>query len=202
MLKWTLIALGIVVAGVVAFIAWRVRATMVGGERSYGALAARIATVEAAIAEGRDPDPGAVARFAADRATRRVLYEALEHHGRLALFPREYLTQEAMAEADLALWLNHPNELGAIPDEMERMASVPVHGGTFDGLTYYVFRYRMNPPHWAASDGWLAGVTGPYPKSGPVIASAPGTFSRFEAYTARTPAEHVAVTHAEVVEKK
>jgi len=93
------------------------------------------------------------------------------------------------------LWLCHPNELAAAPDEIELMARVPVPGDTSSDLRYFVFRYRTKPPHWAADKGWLAGVAGPYPSAGPVTSSASGTFSRFEAWESRTAEEHVRVTH-------
>jgi hypothetical protein len=201
-MKWLLVALGLLVVAVVAFVVWRLWATVAGGNRAYAALTARIQPVLLRLEAGEAPAAEDLERFAADRATRKVLHEALEHHDKLALFPSRYLTQEAMAEADLSAWLNHPNELGAIPDEIEMTGAVPVRGGTFDGRRYYLFRYRMHPPHWAAKDGWLAGVAGPYPDQGPVLASAPGTFSRFEAYDSRSPDDHVQTTHELVVERR
>ena len=202
MLTWILIAFAALAAAVLAFVGWRLWATVVGGSRAYSALAARIQPVVDRLEAGEAPAAQDLERFAADRATRKVLFEALDAHDKLALFPERFLTREALAEANLCAWLNHPNELGAIPDEIEWMAVAPVRGGTFDGLTYHVFRYRMHPPHWAADDGWMAGVAGPYPLEGPPIAAAPGTFSRFEAWDKRTPEEHVRVTHELVIERK
>ena len=202
MFKWILIAFAGVVGLVVAFVLWRLWATFVGGSRAYAALAARIQPVVARLQAGEMPAAEDLERFAADRATRKVLHEALEEHGKLELFPARFLTQEAMAEADLCAWLNHPNELGSVPDEIELMDVRPLNGGTFEGHRYYLFRYRMHPPHWAANDGWMAGVSGPYPAEGPVGRTAPGTFSRFEPWDKRTPEEHVRVTHELVIERK
>jgi hypothetical protein len=194
-MRVALIAIGIVVTLVIVFIAWRLWATYSGGRKAYVGLATRIEPVERKLVAGADPEPGDLERFARDRETRRVLYDALEHHHQLRLFPAQYLTPEAMAEADLVLWLAHPNELAALPDEIELMAAVPAPGKDFEGQRYFVFRYRTRPPHWAAKDGWLAGVSGPYSVDGPVSPGASGTFSRFEAYDSKAPEEHVRVMH-------
>ena len=202
MLRNALIAVGVVVAIVAAFIVWRLWATVAGGRRSYARLLTRIAPVLKRLGAGEDPDPGDLERFARDRDTRKVLYDALEQHQKLALFPSRYLTSEAMAEADLVVWLNHPNELGALPDAIELMATLPVPADGLEHQRYFVFRYRTNPPHWAARDGWLAGVAGPYPAEGPVEgSSARGTFSRFEPYDSRSPEEHVRVVHQQLMER-
>ncbi len=201
-MKVALIVVVLLVAAIGAFIVWRRWATYAGEGRSYEQLAARIEPVEMRLVAGENPDPGDLERFAQDRATRKVLYDALEHHQRLPLFPSKYLTREAMAEADLVVWLNHPNELGTVPDEMELMATLPVPAAGFEGQQYFLFRYRMSPPHWAAEDGWLAGVAGPYPVDGPVVPGASGTFSRFEPYDSKSAEEHVRTTHQVVVERR
>jgi hypothetical protein len=193
MLKWALIGVASLVALVVAFVVWRLWATIAGGSRAYAALREKMRPVVSALDAGETPAAADLERFAADRATRKVLHEELEERGRLDLFPAGFLTQESMAEADMCAWLNHPNELAAIPDEIELMEVVPSPGDA--GGRYYLFRYRVREPHWAAKDGWMAGVAGPYPAGGPVARTARGTFSRFEAYDSRTPAEHVRAVH-------
>src|SRR5262245_36369873 len=140
-----LIGLAGFVALVVAFVVWRVFATIVGGRRAYRALAMRIAPVLEALDGGTEPRREDLVRFAGDRETRRVLHDALSQHEKLALFPREFLRWELMAEADLVGWLCHPNELGCLPDEIELMAQVPAPAGAFAGATYFVFRYRTKP---------------------------------------------------------
>lgn len=199
MLRTLLIALAVIVAAlgvaVAGFVAWRLWATQKGGEDVYVRLTRRIAAVEDRLAAGQDPDPADVERFARDRETRMVLWDALEHHGKLHCFPAMYATPEAMAEADLVLWLSHPNELAAAPDEIELMARLPVPGDRAGEMRYFVFRYRTKPPHWAAENGWLAGVAGPYPAVGSVTVPGPGTFSRFESWESRSPEEHVRMTH-------
>jgi hypothetical protein len=194
-----LIVIAVLIGLVVAFVIWRVWATHAGTRTAYRRLAQRIEPVERRLAAGERPDPEDLERFARDRETRKVLYDALEHHRQLDLFPRQYLTLEAMAEADLVAWLCHPHELGTAPEEIELMATVPPPGEGFPRHQYFVFRYRTRPPHWAASRGWLAGVAGPYPVDGPLQTSGRGTFSHFEPYDSRTASEHVQATHDAIV---
>lgn len=201
-MNMALITVAVLVAVVVAFTAWRLWATYAGGGRSYARLAAQIEPVETRLVAGENPDAADLERFAQNRATRKVLYDALEHHQKLALFPSKYLTPEAMAEADLVVWLSHPNELGAVPDEMELMATLPAPAPGFEHHRYFLFRYKTKAPHWAAKDGWLAGVAGPHSIDGPVAPGAPGTFSRFESYDSKAPEEHVRTTHELVMGRR
>jgi hypothetical protein len=129
-----------------------------------------------------------------------VLFEVLRDAEKSDLFPKAFRTWPAMAEADLVAWLCHPNELQAAPDEVELMATVPAPGAPT--THYFLFRYKTHAPHWAAKDGWMAGVAGPYDLSKAPEPYAPGTFSRFEAFDSRTPEEHVAVHHRLVIERK
>ena len=202
-MKTVLIVLACLVILVIAFIVWRFVATMMAGERLRRRLHERMAPVVEALEAGNTPDLVLVQRFAESAETRKVLYETLSSFERLELFPEEYANQEALAEADLVLWLCHPNELTSAPDEIELMATVPSPGSKPDGpARYFVFRYRVNPPHWAAKDGWMAGIAGPYPEEGEAIPHGQGTFSRFDAYDSKTPEEHVAATHDLVMGKQ
>lgn len=181
---------------IVAVVVWLYYATAKKGERVYLDILQKISPVAEALRAGKTPDSADVLRFAEMRETRKVLYETLLEFKRLDLFPRAHLTWEAMAEADLVLWLCHPNELGSPPDEIELMAKVPTPSATAPpNSRYFVFRFRVKPPHWAANDGWMAGVAGPYPTAGEPAPDARGTFSRFEAYDSRSPEEHVKVIH-------
>ena len=56
---------------------------------------------------------------------------------------------------------------------------------------YFVYRFRMHPPHWAAKDGWTAGVAGPHNLKAEPMPGGRHTFSRFEAYDSCSPEEHV-----------
>jgi len=90
-------------------------------------------------------------------------------------------------------WLVYPTELGRVPDQIELKKVVSVDAGGTDGvLDYYLFRFRTLPPHWAAKNGWMAGVAGPFlQKDGPTTEAQGDTFSEFERWDSRTPEEHV-----------
>ena len=198
MLRVLLIAVGSLVAVVAVFVLWRLYATMAGGARAYRARLLAIEPITAALAGGRTPSAEDLQRFARDRVTRQVLFEVLQEADKLDLFPKEFRTWPALAEANLVAWLCHPNELQGPPDEIELVATLPSPGGAAGH--YFLFRYKTNPPHWAAKDGWMAGVVGPCDLLQDPMPYARGTFSRFEAFGSRTPEEHVAVHHRLVIE--
>jgi hypothetical protein len=54
-----------------------------------------------------------------------------------------------------------------------------------------LFRFRVQPPHWAAYTGWIAGVANPYWDNEEVPASAPGTFSELTPFESLTEQERV-----------
>lgn len=189
-----LVAAGLLLALLAGFV-WLYARAVRGQRKAYGALLDRISAVTQALARGEEPQRALLDRYAADRETRKVLFDVLEEANKRDLFPPEYLAWEKLAEADLVAWLCHPNELGAPPSEIELATRIAAPGSSPAQQTYFVFKYRMHEPHWAAKDGWLAGVAGPYDTSGPPCSSARGTFSRFETFASRTPEDHVAAAH-------
>jgi hypothetical protein len=57
---------------------------------------------------------------------------------------------------------------------------------------YFLFRFRTHPPHWAAKDGWMAGVSGPFRRSDQPTTEALGeTFSSFDPWDSKKPEQHV-----------
>lgn len=195
-MKIALIVVGVLAGVVVAFVVWRYIATALGGDKVRRRILEKISPVPEMLDEGQTPDPVLLQRFAGNVETCKVLWETLDAFGRLELFPGEYRQWEHLAKADLVFWLCHPNELTSPPDEIEVMATVDSPSSTAEQpAQYFVFRYRVNEPHWAAKDGWMAGVAGPYGISGDPQPHGQATFSRFEAYDSRTPEEHVHVTH-------
>lgn len=69
--------------------------------------------------------------------------------------------------------------------------TAPLPDGTTDDLDYYVFRFRTLPPHWAADQGWLAGMAGPYLRSATPTTDRHGpTFSAFHPWDGKTAEEH------------
>jgi hypothetical protein len=187
----TAAAIGLVVLGM----AWLYYRAVAGGQRAYLALAGRVEQVRQALDKGDPPPPTLLLRFAENRETRKVLFDTLESFDKTALFPEQFRTWELMAEADLVAWLCHPNELGVPPSDIELVARVSEPDAA-ETSVYFVFRFRTSEPHWAAKDGWLAGVVGPCDTTAPAAPYARGTFSHFEPIDSRTAEEHVAAAHA------
>jgi hypothetical protein len=139
-----------------------------------------------------DPvSPDALERIASHAEMRNTLYEMLQHASRSELFPARYRTQEAFAESAMVNWLVYPTELGQVPDEIELMKVVTT-GAPGEEQDYFVFRFRMDEPHWAAKNGWMAGVAGGFERRKQPTTDAGGdTFSSFTAWDSKTPEEHV-----------
>ena len=137
--------------------------------------------------------PAAVAAVAATPELRNHLYEKLKEADQEQMIPPRSRTQAAFAEAEMVRWLVYPTELGRVPDRIELKKVVSVDAGGANGaLDYYLFRFRTLPPHWAAKNGWMAGVAGPFlRKDAPTTEAEGDTFSEFERWDSRTPAEHV-----------
>lgn len=157
-------------------------------------LGGRIDPVVAALREGRTPSPDQIQELAASAETRSLLRTALLEMNRADLFPPQYATPEALAESDLVVWLLHRSELGAEPEAVELVATIerPDEPAIGHGR-YFVFRFRMSPPHPKAESGWLAGVAGPYYRGDEAFDSkARGVFSDFEPFDARSPEDHLA----------
>jgi hypothetical protein len=131
------------------------------------------------LKNGLPIDPKEVLPFAENVATRQLTFQLLSSQGKRELFPEEYHTLIKGAESQLANWLEFPTELDACPDEMEHIKRVTFD---FDGqgnyVHYEVFKYRVNEPHWAAKDGWMLGVVGPYFDDSKPYDHAGATFSR------------------------
>jgi len=132
-----------------------------------------------------------IGKLALNPLTRNTLYTQLETMDKLNIFPKDYLTQEAFSESDLVFWLAHPNELNAAPDEIELAARIDRKGDNDSEIYFLIFKYRTFEPHWAAKDGWMAGITGPYNSGQPPALNSPGTFSEMVPYNEKTPEEHV-----------
>ena len=189
-MKTFLLTLAGFFAFVFAFVYWRIVATQRAADRRSAALLSRIEPAIATVLAGGRPDPDSISALASDPATRNLLFWNLHELGRGELFPAEHRTLAAIGESDLVFWLLHPNELAAAPDEIELVKEVERElGGR--RMRFLVFRYRVHPPHWAAGDGWMAGVAGPYCDGEEPLGPPGGVFSEFEPIDSRTPEQHV-----------
>jgi hypothetical protein len=132
-----------------------------------------------------------IERCAASPEFRNVLFDRMCELGLREQFPDRYATQLKFAEADMVTWLMYPTELDTVPDEIVAAQILrwrdPEHGQ----IDLYVFRFRTEPPHWSAEDGWMAGIAGPFPSGGlPVTRGMGGTFSKFTAWEKMSAIEH------------
>jgi hypothetical protein len=145
------------------------------------------------LRHGKAVDVKHVDDVARDAEMRNWLFIALDQHGQASLFPERFRTQEAFAESDMVNWLTFPTELSRAPSEIELMKIVTVDTGLLDGVyDYFLFRFRTNNPHWAAKDGWMAGVSGPFLRKDQPTTNALGdTFSTFTKWEEKSPDEHV-----------
>jgi len=131
------------------------------------------------LESGQDISAEEVLPFAENLLTRDNTFRLLREKNKLDLFPQSYISIEKGGESALAVWLEFPTELDACPDEIEHIKRVTFD---FDGkgnfVHYEVYKYRVNAPHWASSDGWILGVVGPFFDDSKPYDSARATFSR------------------------
>lgn len=162
-MKIVLIIIGIIVLAIVLFVVYRLvkvkRQSKLLNEKRFD----RIKPLYDKLESGENLTEADVLPFAANLITRQMTFQLLNEHNKTDLFPKEYSTLIKAAESNLANWLEFPTELSAFPDEIEHIKRVTFD---FDGqnnfVHYEVFKYRVNEPHWAAKNGWILGVVGPY----------------------------------------
>ncbi|MBO0823774.1 MAG: hypothetical protein J2P27_07920 [Actinobacteria bacterium] len=140
---------------------------------------------------GHEPPGAAIEIAAADPECRLVVLDGLTELGMADLIDDRWRTQLSIAEADMVRWLTFPSELGRPPTQIEHIQAFTIDE---DGkpADLFLFKFRTDPPHWSADDGWMVGVSGPFRQAdSPTIQSGGMTFSRFESLDSRSPAEHL-----------
>lgn len=142
--------------------------------------------------------------FAKNIKTRQTTFELLRDRGKINIFPKEYNTLIKGAESNLANWLEFPTELDACPDEIEYIKRVTLDFDRQNNFVHYeVFKYRVNEPHWAAKDGWILGVFGPYFDDSKPYDFPQATFSRVSSTLDKiTPEEEVKWVHENISMKR
>ena len=124
--------------------------------------------------------------IAASNEVREILWDELSKLGMQPLMPEYWRSPEALAESALSRWLTHPNELNALPEEIELMKTFPAEDDEGRAADVYLFRYREYPKPWEPGEGWMAGIAGRYP-DGEEFDSA---WSGFKRWDSMTPEEH------------
>ncbi len=156
-----------------------------------------IGPVVTAVDAGHENASELVWACAKNPATRNDLYARLKVMGEADIFPEEFRTIEKVAESDLVRWLMHPNELQVAPNEIELLRQVDVAEEEKRGRCF-LFRFRVEAPHWAADRGWMSGIAGPFWDGDAEPNSGRGTFSELTSYNAMTDGEHVQCLKAAV----
>lgn len=138
--------------------------------------------------------------YAKNIVTRETAFQLLADHDKTNLFPNEYYNLISGAESHLSNWLEFPTELDAHPDEIEHIKRVTLDFDGKNNLVHYeVFKYRMNEPHWAAEDGWMLGVVGPYFDDSKPYDFPQSTFSRVDSKLDKvTPEEEAKWVHENI----
>lgn len=170
-------------------VAWLYSSVARGAHKRDAELLPLLDPLGEKLAAGEEPTAREIDELAKNPAIRGFLYETLKHFERLELFPGEYRSETAQAEAALVYWMMHPNELQDAPQEIEPIETVT---RDFDDQAsrFYVFRYRMPEGHWAGED-WLLGLAGPFADNMPPYSGAGGFSRAGDKYGEIQPAELV-----------
>lgn len=177
-MRLIIVLIGSVLFSVLAFMAYRLAYVLWQNLRLNKKRLKRLKPLQDKLASGQELTESDILPYALHPLHREVVYGWLESQGKGHLFPASLVDLVRGAESNLANWLEFPTELAACPDEIAhlRRVSIPQEGG---GTAHYeVFKYRVNEPHWAAKNGWMLGVVGPYTDGSRPYEFPRSTFSR------------------------
>jgi len=161
-----LIVIGIIVLAMVMFIIYRSITVKKQNIAINRKRFERIKPLYDQLENGDNLTQQDVYKYAKDKKTRDAAYQLLKDYNKSDVFPSEFYTIISAAESSLTNWLEFPTELDAVPDEIEHVKRVTIDfGGQHEQKTFFhyeVFKFRINETHWAAKNGWMLGVVGPY----------------------------------------
>ena len=178
-MKTVLIVIALIVLAIVLFAVYRLLTVKRQNRKLNEKRFSRIKQLYDSLERGEPIAADDVFLYAKNLLTRESTFQLLSDHGKADIFPKEYYSIINGAESQLANWLEFPTELDACPDEIEHIKRVTFDFDGQNNLVHYeVFKYRVNEPHWAAKDGWILGVVGPYFDDSKPYDHAQATFSR------------------------
>jgi cell division protein FtsI/penicillin-binding protein 2 len=158
-----ILIIGIIIIAIGTIVIYRIIKVKRQGKKLSAQKFDRVKVIYDKLENGQILTATDVLPLAQNILSRELTYKLLKKHDRTDLFPEQYMTIEKAAESSLANWLEFPTELGASPDEMEHLKRVTIDlDGQNNFFHYEVFMYRTAEPHWAAKDGWILGVVGPF----------------------------------------
>lgn len=199
----TLLIIILILIAIAGFVTYRIISVRKAGRETLQRRFKRIQSLYDKAESEQPLMPDEVYPFAKNILTREATFNILKDHGLQELFPKEFLSFEKAGESYLANWLEFPTELDACPDEMEHIKRVSFD---FDGqnnfVHYEVYKYRINEPHWAAKDGWMVGVVGPYFNDSQPYDHPQATFSRVSSTVDKvSPDEEAKWVHENITNK-
>jgi hypothetical protein len=134
------------------------------------------------LRHGEPVSPEEIEVVADSHLVRITLWENLQELGMESLMPLRRTSAEALAASALSRWLSHGNEMGAPPEEIELMKTIPIEA---EG-DLFLFRFRAYPQPWKPGGGWKAGIAGPY-RNGKALDS---PWSSLSGWDSMTPEKH------------
>ncbi len=180
---------GVILLTVVLFIFLWVRSIRTTLRRDEE-LDALVRPVLDLLEQEKVPDNELILNLAMNPLIRAHCLSRLTDSGHEGIFPSKYKTTEMIAESDLTRWLYHGNELGSIPDELELVFEQQVSEDNRKGRCF-LFKFRVHEPHWAASNGWMCGVAGPFWDGDELQFGAESTFSELSSYNGQSNEQHL-----------
>jgi hypothetical protein len=193
--------IGLIILVAILFIVYRYVTVQIQNKKLSQSRFDRIKPLHEKLESRQDLHPEFIFPYAQNLLTRQEAFLMLNHYNRADLFPKEFYTIEKGAESNLAIWLEFPTELGACPDEIElvKKVSLDIDSNKF---LYFVFKFRINEPHWASKDGWMIGVVGPYYDNSRPYDFPSATFSRFDSrFETTSPDEEAKWVHENIFTK-
>lgn len=169
--------IGILAVLLAGFVWWRYTSVRRGADARDARILESLQPVVEKLKRGIAVDASEVALLAESPENRPLLHALLKHYEQLSFFPKEHLTVEAQAKANLSYWMMHPNELGDPPVEVEVVETIPRSLDGIDG-DFVVLRYLMGAEHWTSKNGWMLGLSGPFVASEPPHSGVANGFAR------------------------
>lgn len=166
----------VVVGLVAAWVLWRYTSVARGARWRDQQILPLVDPLAQKLERGVKVGPQEVAQVAALPQARLLLWRMLEHYDADDLFPADMRSRTAQAVAQLAYWMMHPNEFGAVAAQFE-VAEVVARSIGGSDAEFFVIKFRMPLGHWAGPD-WLLGVAGPYFQEDTPFGGPAGAFSR------------------------
>lgn len=198
------IIIGLVVLAIVIFVAYRIVAVSRQNAKLNQKRFDRIKPLYDKLESSQAITAEDVLPYATNLLTRTEVFTLLNKYNKVDLFPDGYNTMISGAASNLASWLEFPTELNVCPDEVEHLKRVTFDFDGQNNLVHYeVFKYRVNEPHWAAKEGWILGVVGPYFDDSKPYDFPQATFSRISSTLATiTPEDEARWVHENIAMRR